>query len=176
MLTGNSFLADKVALRLSMIPVKKNLNVLDAFAGKGSIWKNVQKKYCGKINITKIDKYQKDDGFMLLGDNRKYLSSLPLELYDVIDLDSYGTPYDQLKIIFERNYKGIVFLTFISIVVLNYQFLIDMGITKKMINKCPTIFCKNKLETIAHWLSMKGVKSIQVRQKNKKVYIGFTIP
>jgi hypothetical protein len=173
--TDNSFLGDKIALRFSMVPKKKMLNVLDAFHGNGTIWKNIEKKYPGKIKITRIDIDQKDDLFTLIGDNTKYLSFLPLQNYDVIDLDSYGVPYEQLKIIFERKFKGLVFVTFIQSVMGRLQnlFLNDLGYTTKMINKCPSLFCKNGYEKLLHWLALKGVQRVIIRKHSRKCYLGF---
>jgi len=175
--TDNSYLADKIALRLSMIPEKKELRVIDAFHGTGTIWKNIQKKYAGDIKITRIDIEQKDDAFMLIGDNTKFLASLPLEKYDVIDLDAYGVPYDQLKIIFDRGYRGLVFVTFIQSVMgrLQNDFLIDLGYTSEMIRKCPALFSKRGREKFLRWLALHGIRHIKIRSHARKSYLGFNI-
>lgn len=175
--TDNSYLADKIALRLSMIPKKESLNVIDAFHGQGTIWKNIQKKYPGQIKITKIDTEQKDELFIFLGDNKKFLSSLPLNKYDVIDLDAYGIPYEQLKIIFTRQFKGLVFVTFIQSIMgrLQNDFLIDLGYTLKMIEKCPSLFCKNGQKKFMQWLGLHGVERVTIRKHSRKCYLGFTI-
>jgi hypothetical protein len=158
-----------------MLPVKETLNVIDAYHGRGTIWKNIQKRYVGKINITKIDKEQKTDDFILLGDNVKYLSSLKLSRYDVIDLDAYGMPFDNLKLLFDKKYHGIVFVTFVQSVfgVLQNQFLIDLGYTEAMIEKSPTLLCKKGLPKIKNWLSLHGVKKIRIRTNGRKSYIAF---
>lgn len=177
MRTDNSFLGDKIALRFSMIPKKKTLKVIDAYAGRGTIWKNIQKKYAGKIEIVKIDKEQKDEGFMFIGDNVKFLSSLPLHKYDVIDLDAYGVPYRQLKTVFESKFKGMVFVTFIQ----SYQgrlpneFLEDIGYTKKMIDKCPSLFSKKGQMKLEQWLAIHGIRKIIIRKASRKSYLGFQI-
>lgn len=175
--TDNSYLADKIALRLSMIPSKKTLNVLDAFHGTGTIWKNIQKKYKGNIQITKIDQEQKDDAFMFIGDNIKFLSSLPLDKYDAIDLDAYGIPYEQLKIVFDRKFKGIVFVTFIQSVMgrLQNNFLNDLGYTDEMIIKCPSLFCKDGQVKFLRWLKLNGIDRVIMRRHARKCYLGFQI-
>lgn len=177
-LTDNSFLGDKVALRLANIPVKAELRVIDAFHGADTIWKNVQKKYDGSIKIFKIDKEQKDDSFVFPGDNKKYLSSLNLNNYDVVDLDAYGVPYDQLEIIFKKNYKGLVFITFIQNMsgCLPYDFLENLGYTKAMTKKCPTLFYKDGFKKMCAYLKLKGVEKIRYRTKNRKNYICFSMP
>lgn len=174
--TDNSDLGDKIALRLSMLPNKKTLKVVDAYAGRGTIWKNVQKRYPGKIKITKIDKEQKEtDVFMFLGDNTKFLLSLPLHKYDVIDLDAYGVPYEQLKIVFNSKFKGIVFVTFIQSFMgrINCDFLQDLGYTKAMIDKCPSLFCKDGLRKLERWLILHGIARITIRHHSRKSYLGF---
>ena len=176
-LTDNSYLADKIALRLSMLPKAKAINVMDAFHGAGTIWKNIEKRYLGEIKITKLDRDQKDDCFVLLGDNRKFLASLDLNKYQVIDLDAYGVPYDQLKIIFSRGYSGIVFVTFIQSVVgrLPNEFLFDLGYSPAMVKKCPTLFCKHGYQKFLRWLGLHGIDRVTVRRHSRKVYLGFEI-
>ena len=166
---------DKVKLRLNAIPKKTILRVIDAYHGRGSIWKNVQKEYSGIINILKIDKEQKDDVFVFIGENSKYLESLNLDGYDVIDLDAYGVPYDQLKIIFKKQYHGIVFVTFIQTVMgcLPFEFLNDLGYTDAMIKKCPTLFYKNGFQKLCSFLKINGVKKIMYRFKDRKYYLSF---
>jgi hypothetical protein len=167
-----------VALRLNNIPKKERLSVIDAYHGAGTIWKNIQKKYPGKINILKIDKEEKDnESFIFIGDNEKYLSSLNLSNYDVIDLDAYGVPYEQLKILFDKKYHGVVFVTFIQTVMgaHPFEFLSDLGYTKNMVEKCPTMFFKNGLEKFKNWLWLNGVKKIRLRCHGRKNYLAFQI-
>jgi len=160
-----------------MLPNKKELRVIDAFHGYGTIWKNIEKKYHGKIHITRIDIEQKDDVFMLIGDNTKFLATLPLSKYDVIDFDVYGVPYDQLKMIFERGYKGLVFVTFIQwkLGAIPYGMLEDIGYTSKMVRKCPTLFFKHGLDKFLAWLLKNGVNKVQLRKSVRRFYIGFEI-
>ena len=175
--TDNSYLADKIALRLNNIPQKEALNICDAFAGKGTIWANIKKKYDGKINITRFDKEAKSEDFSFIGNNVKFLTAMDLKNFDVIDLDAYGLPYEQLKIIFDKNFKGIVFVTFIQtrMGTLPIEFLIDLGYTKKMIEKCPTLFGKKGFEKVTLWLALHGVKKIKCRQHARKNYLAFNL-
>lgn len=170
-------MGDKIALRLNNIPKKEKLKVIDAYHGKGTIWKNIQKKYEGKIEILKIDKEQKTDEFILLGDNLKYLSSLDLSRYDVIDLDAYGVPYEQLKIIFNSAFRGACFVTFIQSIMgrLQNEFLFDLGYTEAMIKKCPSLFAKNGHNHFFQFLALNGVKKIKIRQCQRKIYLCFQV-
>lgn len=175
--TDNSFLEDKILLRLNNIPKKNCLKVIDAYHGGGSIWKNIQARYHGKINILKIDKEQKDDCFVLIGDNEKYLEPLNLDIFDVIDLDAYGIPYEQLKIIFNKKYKGIVFVTFIQTVMgaLSFDFLEDLGYSKNMVEKCPTLFYTDGFKKLCNFLNLNGIDKIKHRSIGRKHYLCFSI-
>jgi hypothetical protein len=175
--TDNSYLEDKIKLRLNLLPDKKEIKVIDAYSGKGTIWKNIQNRVDKKINTLKIDKEKKQNDFMLLGDNEKFLASLDLDKFDVIDLDAYGVPYEQLKIIFDKNYKGIVFVTFIRSIMgrLPNDFLLDCGYTLGMINKCPTLFGRKGWTLFKNWLSLHGVKKINYRFHARKYYLSFQL-
>jgi hypothetical protein len=176
-LTDNSFLGDKIALRVNNVPKKESLRVLDCYHGSGTIWKNVQERYTGKITVVKIDKFQKDDLFVLLGDNLKYLKKIDLSVFDAIDLDAYGIPFEQLKLLFERKYRGVVFVTFIQTLFgkLPVSFLESLGYTQSMVAKCPTLFYKNGLEKLCSFLEQNGVKKIICRTFERKNYLCFSI-
>ena len=92
--TANSFLADKVALRLAHLPEQKTVRVLDCFAGRGTIWAAVRKLAPERdIRVLPIEIQPEEDTlFSLPGDNSRFLETLDLNRFDVIDLDPYGTP------------------------------------------------------------------------------------
>ncbi len=165
----NSYLNSKIKIRLSNTPINHRIKVLDCYAGKSILWKSIAKQR--DIELTRIDK--KKIAGALIGDNKKYLKSLKLDKYDIIDLDAYGIPYEQLKIIFENKYKGIVFITFIQSVYgnINKRLLNDIGYTKTMLEKTQTLFTRNGVEKLKRWLGIKGVKSWQRISINNKNYI-----
>jgi len=175
--TDNSYLEDKVQLRLNSLPDKTELNILDAYSGSGKIWQTIKQRTNKKLNILSIDKEQKQNKFILIGDNIKYLASMDLSKYDIIDLDAYGIPYKQLKIIFNKKYNGIIYVTFIQSIMgrLPNNFLFDLGFTKEMISKCPSLFGKKGFQYFKNWLSVNGVKSIIYRTYGRKYYLCFNI-
>lgn len=86
----NSLIEGKVNLRLQSLPDKKEINVLEAFGGEGVLWSIVQRKAPDKkINVLSIDK-NKYGRVQLQGDNLKFLHSLNLSEFDIIDLDAWG--------------------------------------------------------------------------------------
>ena len=101
----NSHHAPKVQLRVdAILRLKKDrVRVLDAFAGEGLIWKSVQEQLPGvEFDILKIEKKPYAEPGVIAGDNRKVMPSLDLAEFDLIDLDAYGIPYEQLRLCAER--------------------------------------------------------------------------
>jgi len=174
--TDNSFLADKVALRAGLLPKKKTLNVLDCYAGTGRIWDQVKKKTGRDIKVVSIDTDQKQD-LVLLGDNEKWLEAIDVKGFDIIDLDAYGVPFDQLEILFTKKYKGLVFITFIQTMfgILPNGMLEYLGYTKAMIEKCPSLFCKRGREKFFAYLKIKGIERVIVREHERKHYLAFSM-
>lgn len=118
--TDNSFFIDKVNLRLRHLPGKQSIRVLDAYGGDGRIWNKIKTMTDKKIEVLRIDHKDTSRGVYLKGDNVKYLKSLDLVKYDVIDLDAYGVPYTQLEAVFDclsgkiYNHEIICYVTFIQ--------------------------------------------------------------
>lgn len=175
--TDNSFLEEKVFLRLNSIEQieKEEINVLECFGGDGIIWNQVQKKTKKKINTLRIDVKTDKRGIYLQGNNLKYLRSFPLFGFDIIDLDAYGSPFQQLQMVLNRHYKGIVHCTFIQsgMVMLNHDLLEAVGYTRAMVKKCPTLFTKVGFEKICQYLAQNGVQRIQTISIDRKHYFWF---
>lgn len=174
--TDNSFLDDKIRVRVHSIKEKRKIKVLDCFAGEGIIWKHLKNKVKAKIEILGIDK-KKTKKLNLIGDNRKWLKSLDLNKFDLIDLDAYGVPFDQLEIIFKKEYKGIVVVTFIQSMYgcLNKKMLQKLGFTKGMIKKIPSLIYRDGYGKILSYLALNGVKKIHEISRGKKHYFYFNL-
>lgn len=173
--TNNSFLADKVALRAGHLPDGK-VRVLDCFAGEEKIWKAVRKITGKKIISLPIDTKEYDEAaFHLPGDNRAYLQSIDLKKFDVIDLDAYGVPFDQLELVFESGFQGIVFVTFNQWMLgsLPFAMLRAIGFTDEIIKKCPILFAKRGWKYFLEYLSLRGVTKIWHRSHDRRHYLGF---
>lgn len=175
--TDNSHLQDKINLRIdSLKHIKANeVNILDAFTGDGVIWGAVQKKTSKKLNILRIDQKKGKKGIYLKGDNMKFISMFDLKQYDIIDLDAYGSPFNQLEVVFKKRYKGIVHCTFIQTGMgrLNNLMLQKLGYTKSMIDEIPSLFCKFGREKIYQYLAKEGVVLINTIEIDRKTYFYF---
>jgi len=114
--TDNSHFGAKIRLRVEAVDrtKKKNLYVLDAYSGYGHMWKEVQRQRPEvKIRTLGIDQ-RKIGPEVIKGDNLKVLPSLDLAGFDLIDLDAYGVPVQQLKIVADKAPKVPVLVTAIS--------------------------------------------------------------
>ena len=171
--TDHTFFADKVQLRLRHLP-DGDLRVLDCFAGEGFIWRAIREATGREIEVLPLD-IRDGFGFHLPGDNRRYLSTIDLSRFNVIDVDAYGVPYDQLKMIFERGYQGTVFVTFARVWagIMKQGLLRDVGFTLKQIRECPTLFGKDGWAYFKEWLALNGVRRIWHRSESRKHYLAF---
>jgi len=170
--TDNSNFDIKKRLRNDFLPNKKNICVLDCFYGNGFLWKEIIKINKNKnINVIGIDK--KDNKHAkIIGDNIKYLLGMEnLNIFDIIDLDSYGIPFKQCEILYNKKYTGIVFFTAIRSLygALPKNMLNKIGFSNEMINECPTLFYNN--DRFFQYLSLTQVKKIKYYQpEQKKIY------
>jgi len=177
--TDNSFLNKKIELRLKAINNinKSEINILEAYSGDGKIWGGVIRQTDKKLNILKIEIKNDKKGVYLKGKNEKFIPLFDFSNYDIIDFDAYGVPYNQLEVVFLKNFKGIVIVTFIQTGMGNLHdgFLLKLGFSKKMIEKCRTIFTKNGLQKMMDYLSCYKIKEIEGFFIERKSYFFFTI-
>jgi len=173
--TNNSYLGNKVDLRINHIP--ENPVVLDCFGGAGIIWKAIERATGKPIKRIGIDKIDYGVGFFLEGDNMAFLKTIDLSKFNVIDLDAYGAPYQQLKTLFDRRYSGVVFVTFIQgyYGIMPKPLLNEIGFTDAMIEKCPTIFGKRGWQYFLEWLALNGVRTVTHRSHNRKHYLAIRL-
>jgi hypothetical protein len=174
--TDNSFLMDKVMLRVKNLP-EGEIHVLDCYAGKGLIWTAVEKLANRPVIILPIDRRPDKSDFHLVGDNMQYLETLDLSRYNCIDLDAYGVPFDQIECLHRRKYKGVVFVTVVQSVMgqMPHELLQAVGFTPEQIEKCPTLFGKRGWQYLLEWLAKIGVKTIRHRSSKRKHCLCFTM-
>jgi hypothetical protein len=173
--TDNSLLEAKVLLRVNHLPPGRT-TVLDAYGGYGVVWGEVAQRTGRKdIHRVGIDK-EKRDG-LVKGDNRKWMAGLNLSRFQVIDLDAYGVPFDQVQILFKAKYKGTVFFTFIQSVMgqIPHGLIRANGITGEMIKESPILFGSIGWSLWLDWLANNGVKTVWHRSLNRKHYGCFVL-
>lgn len=107
----------KVALRHAVVESFElpRLRVLDAFAGNGRLWRDVAGRTTTKLEVASIDK-RSMNRLNMRADNRRVLAAIDLDYFDVIDLDAWGVPAEQVQTIAQRGYRGPIIWTCIAVV------------------------------------------------------------
>lgn len=95
--TDNSSVSQKRYLRRRATSHLETLRVLDLFAGKGLLWRDFATE---KYVAVEIDESKNQNAIHT--DNRKLIPRIDLSKFNVIDLDSYGVPADQIKLIYDN--------------------------------------------------------------------------
>lgn len=156
--TDNKSIMNKIFIRKEAIKNLNQIKVLDLFAGRNVLWNNIEKDKYYSIDINQ------NKGKNLIADSRKVFDSLDLSVFNVIDCDSYGIPFDLMRKILTRsdvNKGTIVFYTAIS-----YQFTGLQKEIKKYIgfesfyNKAPTLFNSKGIDFFYEYLANFGVKEV----------------
>lgn len=176
--TDNSYVSEKVHLRQQTIDLfdKNEINILDAFTGDQLLWsKVIDKNPNKKLSFLRIDKKTDKPGSYLQGDNVRFMKSIDLNKFDIIDLDAYGSPFNQLEVCFSKKYKGIIHCTFIQVGFgnLNKNMLINIGFNSLMIGKCQTLFAKKGIDLFLQYLYENGVKEVTGYFFGRKNYLWF---
>lgn len=170
--TDNSHFAEKIDLRLAFMPGKESIRVLDLFGGYGKIWDSVRAITGKNIDVDRIEKKDECGVSNMIGDNMKYLPVLDINKYDIIDIDAYGIPFEQIDNILGRKYNGEIFITYIQTMNggLPKKMLRKLGYTNEMIRKHSAIFNKNGIDKLKNVLSLYGICSIFYVKRGRKIY------
>lgn len=176
--TDNFYFREKVKLRVDNLPAADPVDVLDVFHGRGLIWKEITRTTGRRINVLGIDRKPGMSQIYLQGDNRKF--QVDYNQFDLIDLDAYGVPYEQLEKIFKQTKREIgIFVTFIQSVYgrLPVGFLENLGYSRSMVKKIPSIFFRHGQQKLLDYLSLHGVQNVKIYQteNKRKNYIYFKV-
>lgn len=175
--TDNSYLEEKVQLRLDTVNLidKDVISVLECYAGDGYIWSEVRLRTKKEIKVLRIDQKPDKKGVYLKGSNMKFIKSMDFSKFDIVDLDAYGIPFEQLEVVFEKQFKGYVHVTAIQSVMgaLPYGLLEANGIPARMYKKTPILFSKHGLQKLSNYLQQHGVEKITGFFIEKKNYFWF---
>lgn len=99
--------------------------------------------------------------------------------FHAIDLDAFGVPHQQLKILFDRGYRGHVYVTCVpgigGLFRLPDALLEEIGFTQAMIRKCPMLFGKSPRDYFLAFLARRGVKKVHIISLGRKHYLHFAL-
>ena len=167
----------KVNLRIESIKDLDFVRVLECFAGEGRLWDEVEKRVNKNIYRTKIDSNYYND-IDIIGNSETIIKSITLHRYNVIDLDSWGSPVKSLQVLFDKKYKGIIHCTYCSPISFNPDNILATNyfeFDSKIIKKSPALFAKKIGEMIKIFLHKNGIISINGHLSNRKNYFYFVI-
>lgn len=171
----DKYLGLKIKLRIDALENTEK-NVLDCFAGDSVIWSNVKKRVNFDFKRFTIDadsRYKTD----YTGNALTYLKTANLSSYNIIDLDSWGSPIKYLEYIFTTDFKGIVICTFCSPVSINPDKIlakISFGKIYENTNK-KSILAKDIGKMFSDYLISKGIKEYKGILEKKRIYCSFKI-
>lgn len=80
--------------------VGTDAHVFDAFAGTGEMYREVWSKAAGYVGCDKD--WMRDNRLAYVADNRRVLRCLDMSKFNIVDLDAFGSPYEQALIVADR--------------------------------------------------------------------------
>jgi len=158
--------------------------VLDAFHGHGAIWREISKIEPQIDSVVGIEKENGKGRGSIYGDNMKLLPRMDLSGFNVIDLDAYGCPYEQINAVLRNGtlMKGtVVFFTFIRTAKgsVDRRLLEKAGFSTAMIKKIPTIFNKYAEQALESYFAENGIKKYKKIERtstgSRKMYGVFVV-
>lgn len=117
-LTDNDHVASKVALRIeavTMLGEPREVLLLDAFHGFGRLWHLVDDQLPPgwSLKVFRADRESRRAGTLKI-ENTRLLEAIRLDRFDLIDLDAYGFPSQQLKLVARKAPATLVLTTRIA--------------------------------------------------------------
>ena len=173
--TNNSFLRNKIELRINHIPEKAVIKVLDCFAGRSEIWRRIKAITGKKIVYIPVEKTAYDFGAYFHENSLKTLENIDIHKFDVIDIDAYGVPFAHVNLILKKKFKGVVFVTFIQSVKgeMPADLLMAAGFSVNQIDICGAMLWKSGWNYFLEYLAMNGIKEVYHRSWSRKHYFMF---
>lgn len=174
--TDNKSIANKIFIRNEAIKNLHKVKVLDLFAGRNVLWKNIKTDDYFGIDIVT------NKGKNLVADTKKVFDALDLSKFNVIDCDSYGIAFDLYKKFFLR--KDLNKGTIIIYTAITNEFTKIQNTAKEIFNfkhfynKAPSLFNAKAIDFFYDFLALNGVSKINyysVRDHFDKHYGYFII-
>src|SRR5580658_2138961 len=111
--TDNASLKEKVDLRVDLCSrINGPLRVLDLFAGEGRVWSGV-KSVLEVSTYTPVDEAPRQPGTIKFVINSRTVKAFDVSRFNVIDIDTYGEPWEVFGAIAENIKPGsAIFLTY----------------------------------------------------------------
>lgn len=172
----DAFLKLKIDLRIDLLKNIEKPKILDCFAGDSVLWKTVEKKtriQFERITIDADERYKTDYTM----DALKYIQKNELNDFNIIDLDTWGSPVKYIDALIKKKYKGFVVCTYCSPVSLTPDKILALNYYGEIYNtiKKKSLLCKDIGLLFRQWILSKGVTEIKGITTKKKIYCSFEI-
>ena len=160
--TDNSRFEEKVLLRDEV--VKDGDVILDCYHGEGVIWNRISKHK--NIQIIGLEKEKGKGLGSIYGCAEKIVPSLNLGIFDIIDFDAWGSPFETMLACFKNETlkkNTSMFYTFIQtgFCRVEIKLLSYIGITESMYKKCPTLYRNLGFTAFKEFLYQNGVSELK---------------
>ena len=174
--TDNTSIKSKINLRRLAVAGLDEIRVLDLFAGENRLWESFKKaRYYG---VEKV----KGKGRNLTTDNIRAIQSLDLSAFNVIDVDSYGIPANQIYELYQNGTMQdgtVVVYTCITNKMsgLN-RCILDMFNLRAIFKKSKTMLTGQAVEMFYGMLYSLGVRKVceyEIKQEYEKHYGFFVV-
>ncbi len=162
--TDNAYVAGKLALRRIALDGKTSARVLDCYSGDGLMWGTLKAEGACKIDLTRIEVKKTAKGVYLQGDNLKFMAGMDLSAFDVIDLDAYGAPIEQLDMVMASAFRGWVVVTYITNILggRNKRLFAEFGMDDRIVKTCPSVLSHYAEAAIFNFLQRRGVDRVHL--------------
>ncbi|WP_028167570.1 hypothetical protein [Bradyrhizobium elkanii] len=91
----------KVLIRRNVLEaVGRDVEVFDAFAGSGEMYREVWRQAAGYVGCDQ--KWFRDERCAYVADNRRVLRAIDLAPFSIFDFDAFGSPWEQMLIVAAR--------------------------------------------------------------------------
>lgn len=172
----------EVKLEMRRESVKDGDTILDCCHGEGFLWGEIGQ---GKdISVIGIEHEKGRGRGAIHGEAEKVIPGLDLSRYQMIDVDTYGSPYQIIKCIFKNKTLApgtVIFYTFIQthMGLVSQESLRAIGLSKEMTKKISTLFAKLGWPAFLEYLRKQGIKKVDawyVKERTSKKHYGrFTV-
>lgn len=128
------------------------------------MWGTLKAEGLCDIDLTRIEVKKSAKGVYLQGENLKFMAGMDLAAFDVIDLDAYGAPIDQLDMVMASPFRGWVVVTYITNILggRNRKLFQAFGMDDRIVKTVPSVLSHFAEAAIFHFLHQRGVRSVHL--------------
>ena len=171
--TDNAHLNTKIGLRMEVISqVPGVIRVLDCYHGHGVIWEAIKKQSGRDIKVDGIEKEKSKGTAIYRGECNKWLKSIDLTKYHIVDLDAYGIPVTEIITVLSRGFVGHLCVTLIQSQHGRLPHILNrsVGISRTIADQSRVVVNQDAWEKTMGMLYDRGIGTIRFAKHGRKIY------